>query len=297
MTPIAAMQGAGCWPRVGRVLLAVALAAACMLLNGADAMTRQDQVDALNKLREAAFASNPEWRNTLRSWTCPTDPADSDAECDPCSKDWSGNWEFIHCRGSSGAYGEGSKGDFDGYVTTVHITDQELPGSPPKEFCGLSRLRELDLDGSAFTGPLPPWIITCFPDLQELDLSYNRFSGTLPWELSKKTTLQEIKVEHNNLMGTIPPSLADMPALRVLRLEYNHFSGTIPKEFSKLVDTLNDFQIGYNNFTGDLSPLAKARPMTVTVSHNPHLCGMVPAGVRYAHGYNPEGTRLGKPCD
>ncbi len=44
-------------------------------------------------------------------------------------------------------YGEGSIGAYDGYVSTVHITDQHLEGPPPRELCGLVRLRELDLDG------------------------------------------------------------------------------------------------------------------------------------------------------
>ncbi len=42
------------------------------------------------------------------------------------------------------------------------------------ELCGLHHLRELDLDGSRFTGPFPDWVLSCFPLLQELDLSYNR---------------------------------------------------------------------------------------------------------------------------
>jgi hypothetical protein len=37
-----------------------------------------------------------------------------------------------HCRGASGPYGEGSVGAGDGFVTTVHITDQQLEGRPPQ---------------------------------------------------------------------------------------------------------------------------------------------------------------------
>lgn len=41
----------------------------------------------------------------------------------------------------------------------------------------------------------------------------------------------------------------------------------------------------------------QARPMIATMAHNPKLCGMIPAGIRYAHGFDPAGTRLGQPCD
>ncbi len=82
-----------------------------------------------------------------------SDPEASDSECDICSsKSWSGNWEYLHCRGASGrecveeqgrqppfalrrasrattrahaphaAYGEGSFGERDGVITTMHIT-------------------------------------------------------------------------------------------------------------------------------------------------------------------------------
>lgn len=44
------------------------------------------------------------------------------------------------------------------------------------ELCGLRNLRELDLDGSHYSGPFPDWILSCFSVLQELDLSYNRVS-------------------------------------------------------------------------------------------------------------------------
>lgn len=45
--------------------------------------------------------------------------------------------------------------------------------------------------------------------------------------------------------------------------------------------------------------LCTAGPLKLTyvkVHNNPQLCGMVPASVRYAHGYNPANTRLGQPC-
>ncbi|GFR41834.1 hypothetical protein Agub_g2612, partial [Astrephomene gubernaculifera] len=87
------------------------------------AYTAPEELAALIALRDANINKSRSWARTLSHWTCPTEPADSDQPCDPCSKDWSGNWEFIHCRGSAGPYGEGSKGDYNGYVTNVHITD------------------------------------------------------------------------------------------------------------------------------------------------------------------------------
>ncbi|GLC76506.1 hypothetical protein PLESTF_001790200 [Pleodorina starrii] len=105
-----------------------------------------------------------------------------------------------------------------------------------------------------------------------------------------------MKVEDNEFSGTLPSSFGDLPNLRVLRLESNRLYGTIPSSLSKLSGVLNGLELANNNFQGDLSALATARPMYVSTHNNPGLCGMVPAGIRFAHGFNPYGTRLGQPC-
>lgn len=59
---------------------------------------------------------------------------------------------------------------------------------------------------------------------------------------------------------------------------------------------ITQFHIAHNDFEGDLSMITNSHLTTVTVHQNPKLCGMVPASVRYAKGYDPAGTGLGKPC-
>lgn len=49
-----------------------------------------------------------------------------------------------------------------------------VDGPVPRELCLFSELRELDLDGGRLTGPIPDFISTCFQELAELDMSYNR---------------------------------------------------------------------------------------------------------------------------
>ena len=39
--------------------------------------------------------------------------------------------------------------------------------------------QEFDLDGGNLTGTIQPWIATCFPGLDELDLSFNQVSPCL----------------------------------------------------------------------------------------------------------------------
>ena len=70
----------------------------------------------------------------------------------------------------------------------------------------------------------------------------------------------------------------------------------VPQSWSNLSGTLNQLDLAHNSLSGSLSPLAPLKLMYVSVHSNERLCGMVPASVRYASGYNPAGTRLGQPC-
>lgn len=59
---------------------------------------------------------------------------------------------------------------------------------------------------------------------------------------------------------------------------------------------LGDLRIANNDITGNLYTLADLPLLNVQTASNPGLCGMVPASVRHAHGYNSFNTSLGKPC-
>lgn len=96
--------------------------------------------------------------------------------------------------------------------------------------------------------------------------------------------------------GPVPAALGSLPNLWRIRLAYNHFYGPLPPSWRSLSDTLNQLDIAHNDIDGDLSVLGRTKLMYVALHTNAGLCGMVPASVRYASGYNPSGTRLGQPC-
>lgn len=43
--------------------------------------------------------------------------------------------------------------------------------------CNFKYLKEFDLDGGSMTGTIPQFLTTCFPELNELDLSYNQVTS------------------------------------------------------------------------------------------------------------------------
>ncbi|WIA31783.1 hypothetical protein OEZ86_002654 [Tetradesmus obliquus] len=265
------------------------------------AYTDPDQLARFIAVRDAMNTRSPYWRAATSKWTCPTPPGNSDSTCDPCGRETEGNWYHMHCRGQSTGWGESGNGVIDGMVTSSHITSEKVNGPVPKEFCLLNHLREFDFGGREglgyLTGPIPNWIDNCFPLIEELDLSNNRLTGTLPEYLARMPRLTEAKFEHNNLVGTIPEAYGTMArGVRRFQVDHNHMSGTIPASFARSAQNLTQFHIAGNDFSGNLSMLLAGHLTTVLVQDNPKLCGMVPANVRYAKNYNPSNTNLGKPC-
>ncbi|DBA98865.1 TPA: hypothetical protein ACH3X1_014624 [Trebouxia sp. C0004] len=243
----------------------------------------------------------PNWANALKSWHCPTPAALSNGSCDPCGVNvWYGNFQHFGCRGGTTEASTKCSDDAIlpgiGILTNLHVTDLHIEGPVPQQTCIFPQLRELDLDGGSLTGTIPEFLSTCFPVINEIDLSYNQLTGTVPAFLSTIGSLVELELESNQLVGTIPPELSIMPNITSLRFENNLMTGTIPQSFSNLTDTLFVLFLYNNDFEGDLSVVSGANLGVVSTADNPKLCGMVPASVRWAHGYNPHNTSLGMPC-
>ncbi|PSC71898.1 carbohydrate-binding module family 1 [Micractinium conductrix] len=208
------------------------------------------------------------WTKALASWTCPTNPSNSvGGACDPCGQQVWGNWEHVSCRGARVAYDKYVVPG-DGTVTNVHVTGGLLYRRPVPlaELCPLKSLREFDVDDCSLTGTIPTGFYTCFPDLIEIDLSYNKLTGTLPKEIALNEQLEEFKVEHNALTGTIPSEYGGMNSLNWLRFSDNGFSGRLPESFAGTAPHLYQLMLDDNGggaaggFEGDLYTLA-ARPL------------------------------------
>lgn len=261
--------------------------------------TTEESLNGLINFRDKVLQRGPNWNEALWSWRCPTDQAKSDQECDPCGKNeaW-GNWEHVGCLGdpipeTPWKYMVPGTGE----VTDLHITDYKIEGSIPlEETCVFSKLRQFDFDGGWLTGSIPPNFYECFPDLRELDLSFNNLTGVIPKEIALNKNLQEFKIEDNEVGGPIPPEMGNLQNLKWMRLHVNKLNGTIPEELSKTSNLLQQLTLDENNLEGNLYALKDHSFANFAAQINPKLCGMVPIGLRYAHGFNYHQTGLGLPC-
>lgn len=76
----------------------------------------------------------------------------------------------------------------------------------------------------------------------------------------------------------------------------NRLSGGLDAAFGRLAPLMTQITLDNNDLEGTLYALAGHSLINVGTANNPRLCGMVPAGVRFAHGFNFHNTRLGLPC-
>lgn len=204
--------------------------------------------------------------------TCSDTLLAADGRCDPCGNhsgtdnSWGylgggGGWEHIACRTYDLTSAETGTAKTNGVVTNIHITDLKIKGtlaSLGPALCPFNHLRELDLDGSNLVGPLPAWLVGCFPHLHELDLSYGALSGPIPSWVTQlgSGNLWQLKLEENNLSGAIPLGLGTMPQLRVLWLARNNLEGMLPLDLAR---------------TSSL--------ISLDVRNNRRLCGALPSGL------------------
>uniref|UniRef100_A0A453T223 Leucine-rich repeat-containing N-terminal plant-type domain-containing protein n=2 Tax=Aegilops tauschii subsp. strangulata TaxID=200361 RepID=A0A453T223_AEGTS len=93
-----------------------------------------------------------------------------------------------------------------------------------------------------------------FTSITTIDLSNNNIGGTIPEDLP--LTLQNLFLSANQLTGSIPSSLSKLTGLSAMSLNVNHLDGELPDAFDSLAGLIN-LDISENNFTGVLPPSMK----------------------------------------
>ncbi|GMH16597.1 hypothetical protein Nepgr_018438 [Nepenthes gracilis] len=134
-------------------------------------------------------------------------------DSDPCKDNWAG----VFC--------------LDGKNMIIHI---HLPGmglSGTIDVNALSQIRSLktvSLINNSFTGPLPPFNkITGLKALYlRIWISFNKFSGKIPRSLGKVPNLQQLHLDNNEFSGLIPD--ISQKSLTDLNFSNNKLEGEIP---------------------------------------------------------------------
>mmetsp|Transcript_204 Transcript_204/g.322 ORF Transcript_204/g.322 Transcript_204/m.322 type:complete len:117 (-) Transcript_204:2026-2376(-) len=67
--------------------------------------------------------------------------------------------------------------------------------------------------------------------LTQLDVSDNKFTGTLSTSIGNLRHLEVLRVSQNQLRGQLPVELASLSGLRLAWFHFNQFTGSVPVEY------------------------------------------------------------------
>ncbi|KAI3735087.1 hypothetical protein L6452_14575 [Arctium lappa] len=122
-----------------------------------------------------------------------------------------------------------------------------------------------------------------------IDLSNNKFSGSIPDELLALSGLRYLNLSRNNLTGSISQRIGEMSQLESLDVSMNHLNGRIPLSLSVL-STLNSLNLSYNNFTGRIPTSTQLQSFNESSFIGNALCGAPLADCGQPTN-DPEGTK------
>ena len=113
--------------------------------------------------------------------------------------------------------------------------------------------------------------------LENLDVSINNLSGSIPETLSQLSNIYQMELYENNLSGLIPPGLGLLPKLRFFDASLNQLEGSIPESFFNL-PLLQSFHLYQNQLSGSLpDSIAGARSLSDLRLHGNRLNGTLPS--------------------
>ncbi|XP_047969404.1 LRR receptor-like serine/threonine-protein kinase HSL2 [Salvia hispanica] len=138
-------------------------------------------------------------------------------------------------------------------VVAVDLSDFNISGNFPADFCRISSLRYINLTGNSLGGSITSDTISLCSHIAALNLSYNNFVGSLPEFPVQFANLTALDFSYNNFSGEIPASFVNLPKLQVLMLGSNLLNGSIPEFVSNLTE-LTQLVLSVNPFVPSSLP-------------------------------------------
>ncbi|RWR78907.1 receptor-like protein 12 [Cinnamomum micranthum f. kanehirae] len=124
------------------------------------------------------------------------------------------------------------------YQESVGVT---LKGLEMEFLNSLYLLTAIDLSNNKFQGSIPDDIGN-LKSLNTFNMSRNEFTGSIPSSFGNLTQLESLDLSRNNLSGGIPTELTSLTFLAVLNLSYNRLMGRIPQARQFLTFGNDSFQ-------------------------------------------------------
>ncbi|CAM0947497.1 unnamed protein product [Alopecurus aequalis] len=113
-----------------------------------------------------------------------------------------------------------------------------------------SQLQMLELSDNKLSGTFPPAVSNLSTMLESLSLDKNEITGQIPREIGNLVGLNTLVLFSNILTGPLPSSLGMLQNLTMLRLENNSLSGQVPPTVLGNLTQLNTLFLAMNAFSG-----------------------------------------------
>ncbi|KAF3440619.1 hypothetical protein FNV43_RR18903 [Rhamnella rubrinervis] len=159
----------------------------------------------------------------------------------------------------------------------LYLSNNRFEGPLPTFPFNVNRL---DLTNNLISGTLPQHIGNMTPTLDNLLLSGNQISGSIPNSLCKIYTLRVLDLSKNGLSGEIPNCWSYFKILVVLDLSENNLTGIIPSSFGN-ASSLKSLHLSSNNLHGDIpSSLRQCTNLVILdFGENEMLSGYLPTWI------------------
>ncbi|KAE8808764.1 Protein STRUBBELIG-RECEPTOR FAMILY 5 [Hordeum vulgare] len=243
-------------PRPRRPVAALLLLSAVLAV--AVAKTDRADVEALNVL----FTSMKK-PSKLDGWK-----ADGG---DPCDDD--DGWRGVDCSDSS--------------VTKIDLSGLDLTGNLGYQLSGLKSVTKFDVSDNKLSGEIP---YALPPNLVQLNLQGNAFTGGIPFSVSQMSDLETLNVGSNHLNGQLTDMFSQLPKLSTMDLSDNRFSGNLPQSFQHLTD-LKTLNLEGNQFTGHVDVLAKLSSLEDLNLQNNKFTGWIPSKLKKIDSLKTDGNQ------
>lgn len=174
-------------------------------------------------------------------------------------------------------------------------------GGIPKEIGKLSALKEFELEGHAFTDPIPTELFQDWTLLDSLHISAcglqgpipatignlaastrislagNQLSGKIPEEIGNLGNVLQFDLSNNKLSGQIPVTIGNMASVKGIYVNGNDLTGNLPTELGLLKNTKAGLDFSQNKLTGPIpASLGTLVDMKMFIVNNNQLTGTVP---------------------
>ncbi|KAG6700404.1 hypothetical protein I3842_08G110900 [Carya illinoinensis] len=144
----------------------------------------------------------------------------------------------------------------NGSLQTLFLGETNFSGSLPygeipKSMANLTKLFHLDMSWNRFNGSIPSLIMS--KNLKTIDLCNNNLTGQISstrWV--DLLNLETLDLSYNSLEGSIPVSFFSLPSLQNLYLQNNRFSGQVDEFSTAPSYLLSDLHLSHNNLEGQI---------------------------------------------